>query len=119
MAEDKNNQAEPLNEAVAIPKPTLTIDWVLYAEHLDNSDLSDAEKRAFLETLWSIVVSFVDMGFGVHTVQQAGGNSCAQSAEIQRFITAERDDVLGSIHPKPTFNAAGDVSHLPAKGSHT
>ena len=43
--------------------PTLSIDWELYGQYLDDSDLSEADKRACIEALWSIMVSFVDMGF--------------------------------------------------------
>ncbi len=43
--------------------PALSIDWELYGHYLDDSDLSEADKRACIETLWSIMVSFVDMGF--------------------------------------------------------
>jgi len=43
--------------------PALSIDWELYGRYLDDSDLSEADKRACIEALWSIMVSFVDMGF--------------------------------------------------------
>ena len=53
--------------------PSLTIDWQAYAAMLEESDWSDAQKRELIETLWSIVVAFVDLGFGVHPAQQACG----------------------------------------------
>jgi len=43
--------------------PALSIDWELYGQYLNDSDLSEADKRACIEALWSIMVSFVDMGF--------------------------------------------------------
>ena len=43
--------------------PALSIDWELYGHYLDDADLSEADKRACIEALWSIMVSFVDMGF--------------------------------------------------------
>jgi len=89
--------------------PTLTIDWELYGKYLDESDLSDAEKRAFLETIWSIVVSAVDLGFGVHPVQQAAGNICEQQVEIAKFIAEQSASVLTSPkNSKKTFNASAD-----------
>lgn len=51
--------------------PTLNIDWDLYGEYLEESDMSDDEKRELIETLWNIVVSFVDLGFGIESVQRA------------------------------------------------
>ena len=35
--------------------------------------MSDEEKRVFLETLWSILMQFVDLGFGIHPVQEPCG----------------------------------------------
>jgi len=107
MTED-NKSREKLAASKASP-PTMTIDWELYGKHLDESDLSDAEKREFLETLWSIVVSFVDLGFGVHPLQQVTDNACAQQAEIARFIAAESDPVINSTDTTtPKFNASAD-----------
>lgn len=55
----------------AIPYPALTMDWDIFGDFLDNSNLSDDEKREFAETIWYIVVTFVDLGFGIEPVQQA------------------------------------------------
>lgn len=54
-----------------IPYPALTMDWDIFGDFLDNSNLSDDEKREFAETIWYIVVTFVDLGFGIEPVQQA------------------------------------------------
>ncbi len=35
--------------------------------------MSEEEKRLFLETLWSILMQFVDLGFGIHPVQNGCG----------------------------------------------
>lgn len=57
--------------------PALEIDYELYMKMLEDSEWNDEQKREFIETIWSIVVSFVDLGFGVHPVQQAQAE-CAQ-----------------------------------------
>jgi len=49
----------------------ITIDYSLYEHYLENSDLSEDQKKEFLDTLWQMVTAFVDMGFGVHPIQQA------------------------------------------------
>lgn len=77
----------------------LHLDWEVYAQALDASDLSEDEKREMVEIMWNIVVSFVDMGFGVHPVQQV----CEQSLSL----TALKDsDVVSSSHnhSKSEFN---------------
>jgi hypothetical protein len=53
--------------------PALSIDWGLYEHYLEASDLPDDDKRALIETLWSIMVSFVDLGFRISPLQQIGG----------------------------------------------
>jgi len=50
----------------------LNIDWRVYEDYLDDDSLSEEQKQEFLEGLWQIIVSFVDMGFELHPVQQAG-----------------------------------------------
>ena len=43
-----------------------------YAEFFeDDDDLTDEQKRELLEIIWNIVVTFVDLGFGVEATQQA------------------------------------------------
>ncbi|MBU2527619.1 MAG: hypothetical protein KKC03_13560 [Bacteroidetes bacterium] len=56
----------------AAHKPTrvVEIDVMRYQHLLDDPDLTDEQKRAFLEALWSIVIDFVDLGFGVHPMQE-------------------------------------------------
>lgn len=55
--------------------PTLAIDWELYGRYLDDSGLAEADKRLLIETLWSIMVSFVDLGFRLSPI----GESCGQA----------------------------------------
>lgn len=109
MKEDNTGKT---NLELDVPKravPTLTIDWERYGTYLDESDLSDADKRAFLETLLSIVVSAVDLGFGIHPVQQAVGNICEQQAEIGKFIASQTASMLPSPNnSKKTFNTSAD-----------
>lgn len=69
---------------------TLTVDWALYEQYLAEADLTEEEKRQFLEALLSIVVSFVDLGFGVHPAQQA----CGQVHEEQRKTPESGADMV-------------------------
>ena len=52
-------------------RPVITLDVSLYEAYLAESGMSDNQKHEFLEALWSIIVGFVDLGFGIHPVQQA------------------------------------------------
>jgi hypothetical protein len=56
--------------AVASRRPALTLDVARYEAMLADPALSEAERTAFVETLWEIVVAFVDLGFDIHPLQQ-------------------------------------------------
>ena len=51
----------------------MTIDWDAYLPFFEDEDISEDQKREMIEALWSIMVSFVDLGFGIHPIQQACG----------------------------------------------
>ena len=53
--------------------PTLTVDWTVYANFLEDSEMTDDQKRELIETVWAIVVSFIDMGFDVRAPEDACG----------------------------------------------
>jgi len=52
-------------------QPSISIDYALYEQYLEGMNLTETQKREFLDTLWHIIVNFVDLGFGVHPLQQA------------------------------------------------
>lgn len=62
----------------------LEIDWARYEAMLADESLTEDERRRFLEALWSILIVFVDLGFGLHPVDQAcgqpGGKALAKLA---------------------------------------
>lgn len=53
--------------------PTLSIDWEAYLPFFEDENIPESDKQELIEALWAIVVSFVDLGFGVHPVQQVCG----------------------------------------------
>jgi len=88
---------------------TLTIDYELYERYLEDSDLNEAQKRQFLDALWSIIVSFVDLGFGVHPLQQVNSDRCGQMEIPVEFITLDSDDMVECTGKSKTqFNSATD-----------
>ncbi|WP_285674169.1 hypothetical protein [Paralimibaculum aggregatum] len=61
------------NDTDKTPQKIVEIDWAFYETYLAEADLTEDEKRQFLEALWSIVVAFVDLGYGIHPVQEVCG----------------------------------------------
>ncbi|WP_155851963.1 hypothetical protein [Ahrensia sp. 13_GOM-1096m] len=84
--------------------PSLTIDWELYAAYLEESDLDEDQKHEFIETLWSIVVSFVDLGFGIDPTQQV----CGQNGIEGIFLPA---DVISSLDNSDNHTNEQTVGH--------
>ncbi|MEL7150579.1 MAG: hypothetical protein AAGK71_07590 [Pseudomonadota bacterium] len=67
MPQPHNDDLPPL------ARPSLSVDWEVYAAMLEESDLPLEQKKELVETLWSIVVMFVDLGFEVHCSDQICG----------------------------------------------
>lgn len=77
------------------PLPSLTVDWELYAAMLEDSDMPLDQQKELIETLWSIVVMFVDLGFDLHPVQQICGEAedplSDESPDLLSLLKAEWD----------------------------
>ena len=77
----------------------LSLDIEYYQALLDDVDIPDTEKLELIETLWQIVVSFVELGFQIHpfnAVQDdAARSETAQSLhDVIRDFTQDSLDVL-------------------------
>ncbi len=66
-----SSENKPENLTSTRKRTALSLDVDYYQSFLDDTDIPEDKKRELIETLWSIVVSFVDLGFGVHPVQLA------------------------------------------------
>lgn len=53
--------------------PALGFDITLYQEILNDPSVPDEQKQEMVEILWAIAVACVDMGLGLHPLQQACG----------------------------------------------
>lgn len=97
LPENERGQDVRPDSGVLPTRPSITLDVALYESYLEGSDLSEDDKREFLETLWNIVISFVDLGFEVHPVQLA-----------QEDAKLARDEACGQ-NPKDARKAAPDL----------
>ena len=95
---------QAIEASAASAERVLRVDVEEFQHHLDGANLTDEEKRQYLEAVWSIIVSFVDLGFGVHPVQQA----CGQLASAASSAAAPEPDAVDSKdqHLNEQFEAA-------------
>jgi len=70
--------------SVATPLGNIEIDYDLLGKELEGSDLSEDEKKEFIDCICWIMLSFVDLGFGIDPTQQAlqAGNSKRTSTSL-------------------------------------
>jgi hypothetical protein len=55
------------------PQSHLEVDLEHYQDYLDDPSLTIDQKAEIIGALWTIITTFVELGFGVHPVQQACG----------------------------------------------
>ncbi|MBB4022515.1 MULTISPECIES: hypothetical protein [Actibacterium] len=72
----------------------LEIDLEHYQAYLDDPSLTQAQKAEIVRALWSIITAFVELGFGVHPVQQACGKL---GTELDR---GEKSESTGLVQGK-------------------
>ena len=99
-------KAPPVNNSSQTQPPSLSVDWEQYTDYLDDSDLSNKQKQEFIQILWNIVVSFVDLGFDVH----APDAPCEQIAENTLILP---DDLVSSLNNVPD----NTIEEMSAHGS--
>jgi len=94
-------------EAVSTTRPALKLDVERYEEMLKSCDLTEEQRQDFLETIWSIIVGFVDLGFDIHPLQQADPDGCGQDLDLTSFMAS---DVVSSKKglPQKQFTDAAD-----------
>lgn len=85
----------PGKASAATPgKLTIQFDAREFAHFLDDSDLTEEQKLEYIQTIWQIVLQFIDLGFGIHPVQQA----CGQFDEGTALCGGADSDVVKSLH---------------------
>lgn len=82
-------------------KPTMKVDVERYQKYLDDSDMSPAEKAEFLQSLWQIIVSFVELGYGVHPLQQVCGKNAGTVSGRAKDVMDEVSSEKAEQEDKP------------------
>jgi len=64
--------------------PALRFDWTDWLPYLEGEDVSEEKKRELIETLWSVVVSFVDLGWRIDANPETGN-----TLDLHAILTAK------------------------------
>lgn len=67
-------------------RPIVTVDIEKYQALIDDPALTQEQKEEFLQALWSIVVTFVELGFGVHPLQEVCGQDSGGSSQRPKDV---------------------------------
>ena len=107
MKNDTNDKHEIAQDDIQFP--ALAIDWDLFGNYLEDSDLDDNQKREFAEIIWYIVVTFVDLGFGIEPVQQAILEGQKEQPNLALpFLEVIEDSVLTGAFKTAKNNITGN-----------
>lgn len=74
-------------------RPSLSVDWEVYATMLEDSDMPLDQQQELIETLWSIVVMFVDLGYDLHPISQICG-------EDEEALDQDSTDLVSLLNNK-------------------
>ena len=108
----KNDSAEIFVIENAERHRALTLDTELYQHYLEESGLDVAKREVFLETLWSVICQFAELGYHIHPVQCATGNSCGELPALMGLTEIDPANALNSPNTSITeqLNAASMIT---------
>lgn len=107
MAKNNKNEQKTQRDQFQV-----TVDYDIYARYFENSNLSEADKRQIIDALWGVIVSFVQLGFGVHPAQSALTAKHLQKSEQNKNTSSHcRPDLLQSQqHSQQTSTREAAIS---------
>lgn len=89
-------------------RPALTFDPQEFCHYLADSDWTQEQKVEFIEALWQIVVSFVDLGFDLHPVQRVIDTSSILEMSCEEVTSLQTNTKLEPASATLCIAAAGD-----------
>ena len=84
------------------PSPNIRFDWQDWLPFFEDTDIPDDQKQELIETLWALVLSFVDLGFDV----SAHPENCGGNIDLKAVLEAAVLDSKAS--PANDFNVEAD-----------
>jgi hypothetical protein len=92
--------ADLADNTLAARPAALELAAAKYRADVEEFEMTDAQKAELLETLWSIMRSFVELGFSV--------NICEQILENAGAVSGGAPDGVKSLHSKSAAETPSD-----------
>lgn len=94
MVRDDKEQPTP-RDPPARPA-TLEIDFEKYLEFTHKFNMDEEQQRELIATLWLIIMTQVDIEFGIDSTSAACRSSCGEVEQVLRSSEVSSDDVVNS-----------------------
>lgn len=66
---------------------TIYFDWQEWLPYIEDSELTEAQKKEMIDTLWSIVMAFVDLGWEVGAApEETSGQTLDLKAALEAAV---------------------------------
>jgi len=88
-------------------KPSVLVDYERYAAMLDHPDLSEAQKKEFIDCLWNLISELIYLGVEVLPLEGE-----AHAANEDRF-----ENMLGHIESRMVDSGSEHSNKIPRKNS--
>ena len=70
---------------------SLHLKWEDWLPYLEDSGASDAEKRQLIETVWAIMMGFVDLGWEIESDEKTSGQNIDLTVALQAAVLNSHD----------------------------
>jgi hypothetical protein len=90
-----------LDSPLPLPEPAppvLRFDWQDWLPYFEDESISEEQKRVLIETIWAIVIGFVDLGWSTKPTLEAsalensgvgnGDQNCGQTIDLKAVLEA-------------------------------
>ncbi|MCG8604368.1 hypothetical protein MJD09_05130 [bacterium] len=88
------------------PTGSLAFDAAKYRRHVEDFDLTEEQKIELLQALWSIMKAFVDLGFGVDSIQRFIPELAANPSEPGKDAVRSEDNACTQKFEKAVLHTA-------------
>lgn len=114
----KSDQIQNEFNATQPKKAALAVDLTQYAHYLEDTDLSEDQRLAFLQSLYRIACEFVMLGFDIHPMQSVK-NPCGKGVESignSPIFDQNQVSLMDRILEENNFHMAGFSTAPDRKG---